>query len=96
MADQSQYSPFELEDIALEDVLIGEWAIVLFNDDINTFDWVIDCLMKYCNHESVQAEQCAWIVHTKGKCRVKNGSLEELQPVCSALLDAGLSAKLEN
>lgn len=66
--------------------------IILFNDDVNTFDHVIDCLMRICQHGPEQAEQCAWIVHLKGKCSVKRGKLTELTPRCSALLDEGLSA----
>lgn len=71
------------------------WAVVLYNDDVNTFEWVIECLVKYCGHDEMQAEQCAWFVHTKGRYPVKHGELEDLMPVCSALCDMGLSAKLE-
>lgn len=68
--------------------------IVLFNDEINTFDHVIETLVYACEHTPIQAEQCAWIVHYKGKCTVKTGSYEELEPRCSLLLDAGLSAEI--
>jgi ATP-dependent Clp protease adaptor protein ClpS len=68
--------------------------IVLYNDDVNTFDHVIDTLIKVCNHTSEQAEQCAILVHYKGKCTVKTGSFEELKPQCSDLLEAGLSAEI--
>ncbi len=68
--------------------------IILFNDDVNTFDHVIACLIRICDHQPEQAEQCAWIVHLKGKCSVKKGSLAALTPRCSALLDQGLSAEL--
>ena len=81
--------------ISLED-LIGTYKIVLYNDDVNTFDWVIDSLIDLCKHTSEQAEQCALLVHYKGKCGVKNGSYNELKPICQALLDRGLSAKLED
>lgn len=70
-------------------------SIVLWNDDVNTFDHVILCLMKYCGHEMTQAEQCALIVHNNGKCTVKSGTFEELEPVCTALLEKGLSATIE-
>lgn len=79
------------------DVLIAEERereIVLYNDDVNTFSWVIRSLVEICEHDRVQAEQCALIVHTKGKCGVKNGSYEELEPRCSALLERGLSAEI--
>jgi len=68
--------------------------IVLFNDDVNTFDYVIEMLMKVCEHTSNQAEQCSIIVHNKGKCTVKTGGYKELKPRCSKLLEAGLSAEL--
>ncbi len=69
--------------------------IVLYNDDVNTFDHVIHCLVKYCKHTAQQAEQCAMLVHYKGKCAVKNGSEIELMPVCQALQEKGLSAVIE-
>ncbi len=68
--------------------------IVLFNDDVNTFDHVIDTLIRVCKHTSEQAEQCAILVHYKGKCTVKTGSYDELEPQCTQLLEAGLSAEL--
>ncbi|MFI5149426.1 MAG: ATP-dependent Clp protease adaptor ClpS [Bacteroidia bacterium] len=69
--------------------------IMLYNDDVNTFDHVIESLMRYCDHEPEQAEQCAIIVHHVGRCPVKNGDYDKLVPICSALLDQGLSAKIE-
>ncbi|MFY0642960.1 MAG: ATP-dependent Clp protease adaptor ClpS [Bacteroidia bacterium] len=83
------------EEVAVDIALTGAFGIVLYNDDVNTFDHVINCLVKYCKHEEPQAEQCAMIVHYKGKCQVKNGSSEELQPICDALCRKGLSATLE-
>ncbi|MFT6842722.1 MAG: ATP-dependent Clp protease adaptor protein ClpS, partial [Psychroserpens sp.] len=68
--------------------------IILYNDEVNTFDHVINTLMYACEHTSEQAEQCSLIVHYKGKCTVKTGSYDELEPRCSMLLDAGLSAEL--
>ncbi|QNR23471.1 ATP-dependent Clp protease adaptor ClpS [Croceimicrobium hydrocarbonivorans] len=68
--------------------------IVLFNDEVNTFDWVIHCLMEICEHSPEQAEQCAVITHYKGKCSVKSGSYAELEPRCSSLLERGLSAEI--
>ena len=68
--------------------------IVLYNDDVNTFDHVIECLIKYCDHTAEQAEQCAILVHYKGKCTVKTGSIDELKPQCTALLESGLSAEI--
>lgn len=68
--------------------------IVVYNDDVNTFDHVIDTLISVCSHTPEQAEQCALIVHYKGKCTVKTGSIKELTPQCLQLLEAGLSAEI--
>ena len=76
-----------------EDVL-KQNEIVLFNDDHNTFNHVIECLVKYCNHDEFQAEQCALIVHHNGKCSVKTGTYEKLLPIVSILLEKGLSADI--
>ncbi len=69
-------------------------SLVLFNDDVNTFEWVIECLVKYCGHDTIQAEQCATIVHYNGKCIVKEGKLKTLKPICETLLEKGLSAEI--
>ena len=68
--------------------------IVLFNDDVNTFEHVIETLIRVCKHTNEQAEQCSILVHYKGKCTVKTGLLDELKPQCSSLLEAGLSAEI--
>ena len=68
--------------------------IVLYNDDVNTFDHVIDTLVDVCEHTSEQAEQCAILVHYKGKCVVKTGFLKDLKPKYLLLLSAGLSAEI--
>lgn len=68
--------------------------IVLYNDDVNTFDHVINSLIFACEHTPEQAEQCSIIVHYKGKCTVKTGELHDLKPRCSMLLEAGLSAEI--
>ena len=69
--------------------------IILHNDDVNTFENVIVSLMDICDHEPLQAEQCAWLVHYTGKCSVKRGSFEVLRPLCEALCDRGLSAEIQ-
>ena len=78
----------------LEDIL-GGYALIIFNDDVNTFDHVIDCLVKYCEHSPEQAEQCSVIIHFKGKCAVKHGGPKELTPICDALCRNGLSATIQ-
>lgn len=80
-------------DVLVEKTLQQE--IVLFNDDVNTFDWVIESLVEICSHEVVQAEQCAHIVHFKGKCSVKRGEYDKLKPMCTSLLERGLSAEIQ-
>ncbi|MES2514504.1 MAG: ATP-dependent Clp protease adaptor ClpS [Bacteroidota bacterium] len=87
----------DTEELLETELLIKEeevYNIILYNDDVNTFEWVIECLIRYCGHEAIQAEQCAHIVHYKGKCAVKEGSLEELKPICETLLEKGLSAEI--
>ena len=88
-------NPLELPEIDQEIITEKSWAVVLYNDEVNTFDWVIECLVAYCDHTEIQAEQCAWFVHHKGKYPVKHGSLEDMIPICSALCEKGLAAKLE-
>ena len=68
--------------------------IVLYNDDVNTFDHVINTLMYACDHTPEPAEQCSILVHYKGKCTVKTGDYDDLKPRCSKLLEAGLSAEI--
>ena len=79
------------------DVLIQETTkheIILHNDDVNTFDHVIDSLVDVCDHTLEQAEQCSVLVHYKGKCAVKTGEYKDLEPKCSRLLQLGLSAEI--
>ncbi len=87
----------DTEELLEEEILTQEEKlnnIILFNDDVNTFEWVIECLMQYCEHDSIQAEQCAHIVHFNGKCAVKKGPLNKLKPICDTLLQKGLSAEI--
>ena len=72
----------------------NQFEIVLFNDDVNTFDHVIDSLIEICDHTLEQAEQCALLVHYKGKCTVKTGEYNDLKPRCTRLLTQGLSAEI--
>ena len=69
--------------------------LILFNDDINTFDYVMDTLMDVCDHTAIQAEQCTMIAHYNGKCGVKSGSLEEMLEMCMILLDRNLQAEVQ-
>ena len=83
-----------LEDVLLKEKVLKQNEIILYNDDVNTFDHVIETLMYACDHTPEQAEQCSSIVHYKGKCTVKTGAYDDLKPRCSMLLDAGLSAEI--
>jgi ATP-dependent Clp protease adaptor protein ClpS len=80
---------------ALVEELVGQRDLIIFNDDFNTFDHVISCLVEICEHEMIQAEQCTLIIHHKGKCQVKRGEYEKLEPLCTALLERGLSAEIQ-
>lgn len=82
------------EEISVAEKEGNQNEIVLYNDDVNTFDHVINTLIYACDHTPEQAEQCSIIVHYKGKCTVKTGDYKELESRCSMLLDAGLSAEI--
>jgi ATP-dependent Clp protease adaptor protein ClpS len=90
-----EFNPQEDLDLMLLEEVKQENHLVLHNDDVNTFDWVIESLIKVCNHDREQAEQCSIIVHYNGKCPVKDGSVIQLRPMQEALLDRGLSATIE-
>ena len=92
MSKKEKINPSLDEDILTK--AVEKHQIILYNDDVNTFQHVIETLVKVCKHTYQQAEQCAYIVHFSGKCVVKTGSLEKLVPICSALLEAGLSAEI--
>ncbi len=80
------------------DVLIAfdnSYQIVVWNDEVNTFDWVIKTLVEVCGHSEEQAEQCAMLIHTQGKYAVKNGSYKQLKPKCDAITDRGIGATIE-
>ncbi len=69
--------------------------LIVWNDDVNTFDWVISSLVDICGHEPLQAEQCALIVHHRGKCGVKKGSFDELRPQAEGLIDRGIQVTID-
>lgn len=76
-------------------VSVKEKNLVLFNDDINTFDFVIESLIDVCQHEPEQAEQCSLIAHYNGRCPVKSGPPRRLKPLCQALSERGLLVSIE-
>ena len=90
----------ETEELVLEEEKIesdtGHPAhLIVYNDDVNTFDWVIDCFVDILNHTVQQAEQLAFIIHFKGKATVKTAPFSELKPKKDALIDRGLSAVID-
>ena len=82
------------EKVSVQEITTKNNEIILYNDDVNTFDHVIETLMRVCEHTPEQAEQCSLIVHYNGKCTVKTGSMDKLKPQCTQLLEAGLSAEI--
>ena len=88
----------QLEELLLveDEVEVGKKAqIIVYNDDYNTFDWVIECFVKILRHTAEQAEQCSLLIHFKGKASVKTASKNVLKPLKDALVDKGLSAVIE-
>jgi ATP-dependent Clp protease adaptor protein ClpS len=83
------------EDVLLDEIDVTTYKLILHNDEINTFDWVIDTLVDICKHSHEQAEQCSYIIHHKGKYAVKHGSYERLKPMKDAIIDRGISATIE-
>jgi len=69
--------------------------LIVWNDDLNTFEWVIDTLVEVCGHTEEQAEQCAYIIHFQGKCSVKQGDYEKLKVMCDKITDRGIGATVE-
>lgn len=69
--------------------------LIVWNDEVNTFEWVIETLMEVCGHSHEQAEQCAYIIHFQGKYAVKNGTYDDLKPQCDAITERGINATVE-
>ena len=82
------------ENVDILEQEVNQHEIILFNDEVNTFDFVIDSLISVCEHTLEQAEQCTYLVHYKGKCAVKTGEFNELKSKCTELLNRGLSAEI--
>jgi ATP-dependent Clp protease adaptor protein ClpS len=80
------------------DVMTGHeepCCLIVWNDEVNTFEWVIETLIEVCGHSQEQAEQCSYIIHFQGKYGVKEGSYEELKPMCDAITERGIGATVE-
>lgn len=93
-ATKEQTEKWESEDV-LTDVQ-EPFHLIVWNDEVNTFDWVIETLVEVCGHSYEQAEQCAYIIHFHGKYAVKEGSYDDLKPMCDAITDRGIGATIES
>ena len=83
------------EDVEITTDLEEPCSLVVWNDEVNTFEWVIETLIEVCGHTYEQAEQCSYFIHYRGKYAVKQGSYEELKPLCDAITDRGIGATVE-
>lgn len=83
------------EDVDVLTETVSSCQLIVWNDDVNTFDWVIETLMEVCGHSFEQAEQCSLFIHFKGKYAVKDGMFEDLKPMCEAILERGINATVE-
>jgi ATP-dependent Clp protease adaptor protein ClpS len=82
-------------EVLLEEAVLNSHQLIVWNDEVNTFDHVINTLIKVCKHTSSQAEQCTMLIHYKGKCSVKVGSFDTLRPLAEAIIDEGINATVE-
>jgi len=89
-------SPDQLVDTAVLADVDGASSLIVWNDDVNTFDWVITTLIEVCGHTQEQAEQCAFLIHFKGKYAVKKGEYDTLKYMCDAITDRGINATVES
>ncbi len=89
-------SPEKFKETDLLEVTDKGYRLIVWNDEVNTFDWVIETLIDVCGHDQMQAEQCAWLIHTFGKYAVKNGDYDTLKQMCDAITDRGIGATVES
>jgi ATP-dependent Clp protease adaptor protein ClpS len=87
--------PFEEEDVAVLTDLQRPYSLIVWNDEVNTFEWVIETLIEVCGHTEEQAEQCALLIHFQGKYAVKHGDYDTLKPMCDEITDRGIGATIE-
>ena len=94
---QAQSSPRPWEEESTDTItgLDSFCNLIVWNDEVNTFEWVIETLVKVCRHTTEQAEQCAMLIHTQGKYAVKKGDYETLKPMCEAITERGINATIE-
>ena len=95
MAIDAPVKPHYEEDTDVLTTLDEPYSLIVWNDEVNTFEWVIETLVEVCGHSTEQAEQCAYIIHFQGKYAVKQGSYDDLKPQCDAITERGIGATLE-
>ena len=95
MAFSGAVKPLYEEETDVLTTLDEPYSLIVWNDEVNTFEWVIETLVEVCGHSAEQAEQCAYIIHFQGKYAVKEGSYEELKPMCDAITERGIGATVE-
>lgn len=82
-------------DVDVLETSLYPFNLIVWNDEVNTFDWVIETLVEICGHSEEQAEQCAMLIHFRGKYAVKNGDYETLKPMCNSITERGINATVE-
>ncbi|MEN9351051.1 MAG: hypothetical protein RL372_2029 [Bacteroidota bacterium] len=92
----NQTKPWESEETDVLTASATPFQLIVWNDEVNTFEWVIETLMDVCKHSLEQAEQSAMIIHYNGKYAVKNGDYDTLKPMCDAITERGISATIES
>ncbi|HNB81551.1 MAG TPA: ATP-dependent Clp protease adaptor ClpS [Chitinophagaceae bacterium] len=95
MPIQFQTRELETPDIVTDEISDSGYLLMVWNDDVNTFDWVIQTLIEVCAHDAIQAEQCAMMIHFNGKYGVSSGPFEKIKSMCEAICDRGISATIE-
>ncbi|BDQ11092.1 ATP-dependent Clp protease adaptor ClpS [Sediminibacterium sp. TEGAF015] len=86
---------WESPDTDTDTLTTDQYSLIVWNDEVNTFDWVIETLMEICGHTLEQAEQCAMFIHYKGKYAVKKGDYDTLKPMCNSITERGIGATVE-
>src|SRR5688500_1501740 len=92
-ANDTDVDQLELIDVEVETQ--EPFHLVVWNDEVNTFEWVIETLIEVCKHSAEQAEQCAYLIHFRGKYSVKEGDFDKLKPMCNAITERGIGATIE-
>ncbi len=80
----------------IKEKIVEKFDLIIYNDNVNTFEFVIESIISICKHSSIQAEQCTLIIHHAGKCAVKRDTVDKLKPMAEAFLDRGISAVIES